>query len=113
MFESEKISTLLPKSWKNLFNSGIIIPTKMRFCNECNDKRTCNKCNNQVNEIKEFRANFNLLRSQPANEFDYVLPDFKEKDYLIVKARLLCFLFSFFDFIYVSQSSYFFGISFF
>ena len=37
MIEGEKVSALLPKSWKKSFDSGIIIPTKMRFCNECND----------------------------------------------------------------------------
>ena len=34
MVEGEKISAMLPKSWKNLFNSGVVIPAKMRFCNE-------------------------------------------------------------------------------
>ena len=39
MIEGKKVSALLPISWKKLFDSGIIIPTKMRFCNECNDKK--------------------------------------------------------------------------
>ena len=37
MIEGKKVSALLPKSWKNSFDSGIFIPTKIRFCNECND----------------------------------------------------------------------------
>ena len=37
--EGKKVSALLPKSWKKSFDSGIIIPTKMRFCSECNDKK--------------------------------------------------------------------------
>ena len=37
MIESEKILAILPRSWKKSCDSGIIIPTKMRFCNECND----------------------------------------------------------------------------
>ena len=37
MIEGEKVSALLPKSWKRSFDSGIIKPTKMIFCNECND----------------------------------------------------------------------------
>ena len=37
--EGEKISALLTRSWKKSFDSGVIIPTKMRFCNECNDKK--------------------------------------------------------------------------
>ena len=43
MIEGKKISALWPKSWKKSFNSGIIIPTKKRFCNDCNHKRMCNK----------------------------------------------------------------------
>ena len=37
IIEGKKISAMLPKSWKKSFDSGIIIPTKMRYCNECND----------------------------------------------------------------------------
>ena len=65
---------MLPKSWKNAFNSGIIIPTKLRFCNECNDQEFCNKCNNQINENKDFQANLNDLKRHPPNEFGYMLP---------------------------------------
>ena len=49
MIEGEKISALLPKSWKKSFDSGINIPTKIRFCNEYNDRKMCDKCNNQIN----------------------------------------------------------------
>ena len=52
MKEGEKISAMLPRSWKKSFDNGIMIPSKMRFCNECNDKKTCNKCNNLINENK-------------------------------------------------------------
>ena len=31
MIEGEKISAILPRSWKKSFDGGIIIPTKMRF----------------------------------------------------------------------------------
>ena len=37
MIEGKKVYAFLPKSWKKSFDSGIFIPTKMRFCNECND----------------------------------------------------------------------------
>ena len=60
--EGEKISAMLPRSWKKSFDNGINIPKKMRFCNECNDKKLCYKCNNQTNENKEFEANINLLK---------------------------------------------------
>ena len=37
--EGKKVSALLPKSWKKLFDTGIFIPTNTRFCNESNDKK--------------------------------------------------------------------------
>ena len=74
MVEGKKLSALLPKSWKKSFDSGIIIRTKMRFCNECNDKKVCNKCNNQINENKKFEANLTELKGDPSNEFGPMLP---------------------------------------
>ena len=74
MIEGDKISAMLPRSWKKSFDSGIIIPTKMRFCNECNVKKVCNKCNNQINENKEFEANLNLLKRDKPNDCGHMLP---------------------------------------
>ena len=74
MKEGKKISAMLPRSWKKSFDSGIIIPTKMRFCNECNDNKMCVKCNNQINENKEFEANLNLSKRKSPNEFGHMLP---------------------------------------
>ena len=76
MIEGKKISAMLPRSWKKFFDSGIIIPTKMRFCNECNDNKMCVKCNNHINENKEFEANLCLLKRNAPNEFGYMLPDY-------------------------------------
>ena len=74
MKEGEKISATLPRSWKKSFDSGIIIPTKMRFCNECNDNKMCIKCNNKINENKEFEANLNLLKRDKPNDCGHMLP---------------------------------------
>ena len=74
MIKGEKISAMLPRTWKKSFDNGIIIPAKMRFCNECNVKKVCNKCNNQINENKEFEANLNELKRHPPNEFGHMLP---------------------------------------
>ena len=74
MIEGKKICALLPKIWKKSFDNGIIIPTKMRFCNVCNDKKMCDKCNNQINEKKEFEANLNELKGHPPNASGYMLP---------------------------------------
>ena len=60
--ESKKVSALLPKSWKKSFDSGKIIPARMRFYKECNDKKMWKKFNNQINANKEFEANLNELK---------------------------------------------------
>ena len=69
MIDGKKILAMLPRHWKKTFNSGVIIPTKMRFCIECNDKRIFDKCKNQVNENKEFEAILNELKRHIPNEF--------------------------------------------
>ena len=74
MKDGKKISAMLQRSWKKSFDSGFIIPEKMRFCNECDDKKVCNKCNNQINENKELEADLNLLKRKAPNDFGYMLP---------------------------------------
>ena len=73
MLEGKKIPAMPPRSWKKSINNGIIIPTKMRRCDICNDK-LCEKFNNQVNENKEFEANLNLLKRKAPYDFGYMLP---------------------------------------
>ena len=74
LIEGEKISAMLPRSWKKSFDSGIIIPARMRYCNECIHKKMCGKCNNHINENKEFEANLNELKRNTPNEFGHMLP---------------------------------------
>ena len=57
MIESKKISAMLPRFLKKSFNSGVVIPVKMRRCKNCNGEILCKECNIQVNENKEFEAN--------------------------------------------------------
>ena len=73
MLEGIKISAMLPRSLKKSFNNGIIMPTKMRRCNESFDKILCIRCNNQINENKELEANWNLLKRQAPNQFSHIL----------------------------------------
>ena len=73
MKEGEKISAMLPRSWKKSFDNGVIIPKKMRFCNKCNNIKMCDKCNNQTNENKEFEANLNLLKRDKPNDCGHML----------------------------------------
>ena len=65
---------MLPKGWKKSFNIGVIIPTKMSFCKECNDLKVCNKCDNQITENIEPEENLILLEKHAANEFGYMFP---------------------------------------
>ena len=57
--EGKKISALLPKSREKSFDSAIIIPKKIRFCIERNDK----KCVKSViiNSMKTKNFNLNLM----------------------------------------------------
>ena len=74
MLECKKISAMLPRSWKKSFNNGIVIPTKMRQCNECKDGILCRTCDNRISENKEFEANLNLLKRHPPNELGHMPP---------------------------------------
>ena len=62
---------------KKSFNSGVVIPTKMRFCNECSKEKCCDGCNNQINETNEFEASLYLLKREAPNDFGYILPFYK------------------------------------
>ena len=77
MIEGKKVPALSPKNWKKSSDSGIIIPTKMRFCNECSGERMCDKCINQVNENKVFEAKSILLKRESPNQFGHMLPYYK------------------------------------
>ena len=82
VIEGKKISAMLPRSWKKSFNNEIIIPVRMRRCNECKGEILCNQCNNKVNEKKEFDANLNLLKREAPNELGHMLPCYKEDLYI-------------------------------
>ena len=79
MIEGKKNISYVTKILGKSFDSVIIIPTKMRFCNECNDKKMCNKCNNQINENKKFEANINELKRHQPNDFGHMLLYYKKK----------------------------------
>ena len=78
MSKSKVISAMLPRSWKKSFNNDVIIPVKVRGCDECRGKIFCMTCNNQVNGNKDFEAYLILLKRQAPNRFGNVLPHYKE-----------------------------------
>ena len=69
LLERKKVSAMLPKPWKDLFNNGIVIPAKMRGCDEYRRKILSSTCDNQVNENKEIEANLNLLKRKVPLQF--------------------------------------------
>ena len=74
MLEVKKISAMLPRTWKKFFNNAVLIPTKMRRCNECKHSILCTTCTNQINENKEIEAHLSELERHPANELGHMLP---------------------------------------
>ena len=69
---------MLPKSGKQSFKSGVVIPVKLRFVDECCKKKHCNRCNSQINENKEFEVKLYLLRKHAPNQNGHMLPYSKE-----------------------------------
>ena len=74
MVEVEKISAILPKGWKKLFHSGVVIPAKMRFCNKCSKEKCCDRCINRINENTNFFADLHFLKRQAPSQFGSMLP---------------------------------------
>ena len=64
---------MLPKTWKKLCNSAVVIPKKMKLWDECNDKIVCDRCKNQISEDKGFEAILTLSKRQPANQFGHMV----------------------------------------
>ena len=58
-----------PKKWEKSFIIGVVIPAKLRFCNDGNDKVICDSCDNQVKENKKIEAMLSLLKRQHLNQF--------------------------------------------
>ena len=69
-----KMIAKVPLSWKKGFDCGFINLHKLRCCNKTTNKTLCDKCDKLVNQTKEFSANLNELKRQPANSFGHMLP---------------------------------------
>ena len=81
MLKGNTIQAKLPLSWKKSFESGIIIPKKLRYCTNCRENIICDNCDKKINQIKEFSPNFNELKRQPPNENGYMLPWYIETNF--------------------------------
>ena len=73
---------MLTKSRKKSFDTGIVIPVKLKRCNECKDEILCDECNNQVNENKKVEANLSLLKRGVPNQFGHMIPHYRSKFFL-------------------------------
>ena len=76
MFEGDKLIAKVPLSWKKSFSQGVVIPHKMRNCNNCTKDILCDDCDKSVNQNKEFSANLNEVKRQPPNDFGHMLPKY-------------------------------------
>ena len=61
------------------FETGVIIPSKTRDCENCIDSILCEECKLKTKQVKEFEANLNELKRRPPDKNGYMLP------YYIVK----------------------------
>ena len=74
MQEGKKVVGTFPLSWKKSFESGVIIPSKTRNCENCKDNILCEDCKLKTKQVKEFEANLNELKRKPPNNFGHMLP---------------------------------------
>ena len=49
-----KLIAKVPWSWKKSFSQSVVIPHKMKICNECTRDILCDECDKLVNEKKDF-----------------------------------------------------------
>ena len=58
MIEGKKISAMLPKSGKQSFKSGVVIPVKLRFVDECCKKNIVIGVIVKLTKIKSLKLNY-------------------------------------------------------
>ena len=75
-FEGDKLTAKVPLSWKKSFSYDVIIPHKLRNCNNCDKDILCDECDKLVNKNKEFSANLIELKRQAPNNNGHMLPKF-------------------------------------
>ena len=76
MAEGDKLVAKVPLSWKKSFSQGVVIPHKMRNCNNCTKDVLCDDCDKLVNQNKEFSANLNELKREKPNNHGHMLPKY-------------------------------------
>ena len=74
MAERGKLIAKVPLSWKKRSSQGVVIPHKMRNCNNCKKDSLCDECDRLVYQRIKFSANPNELKREPPNQFGHMLP---------------------------------------
>ena len=76
MSDGDNLIAKIPLSWKKSFSQGVVIPHKMRNCNNCAKDILCDDYDNLVNQKKEFTANLNELKREKPNDLRHMLPKY-------------------------------------
>ena len=76
MFEGDKLIANVTLSWKKSFSQGVVIPHKMKNCNNCTKDILCDGCDKLVNQNKEFPTNLIELKREKPNDFGHMLPKY-------------------------------------
>ena len=76
MFDGDKLVAKVPLSWKKSFSQGVVIPHKMKNCNNCTEDVLCEDCDILVNQKREFSANLNELKREKSNDYGHMLPKY-------------------------------------
>ena len=76
MYNGDRLVAKVPLSWKKSFSQGVVIPHKMRNCNDCKIDSLCDRCDKLVNQKKEFSANLNDRKREKPNDCGHMLPKY-------------------------------------
>ena len=76
MADGDKLVAKVPLSWKKSFSQGVVIPHKIRNCNNCTIDIICDDFDKLVNQKKDFSANLNELKREKPNDFVHMLPKY-------------------------------------
>ena len=76
MADGDKLVAKVPLSWKKSFSQGVVVPHKMRKCNNCTKDILCDDCDNLLNQRKKFSANLNELKREKPNNLGHMLPKY-------------------------------------
>ena len=81
----DRLIAKVPLSSKKSSKMGVVIPHKIRNCNNCTKDFLCDECDEFVNQNKKFFAELDELKREPPNQFAYMLPKYISSLKVIIK----------------------------